>query len=91
MARFHAQDTFTIPSRDVFVIAGDVVEGQVSKGMTVHIPLNGGLSMTATITALEHISTDGPAEVGLVITANAEDRAFLTAQNIRNEDLNVTS
>ncbi len=39
MPKFHVRDTFEIPDRSLFVMAGSIVDGEVRTGMFVRIPM----------------------------------------------------
>ena len=70
MTRFLAKGMFRI-DRDgpVTVVFGDVVEGVIRKGMAVHIPLDGGLSVAVKIEAIEFVDriAERISHIGLVI------------------------
>lgn len=73
-ARFRVHDTFTLQSRRMFVIAGDIVEGTVRVGMQVEVPLNDSLSVTAPVAAVEFVDGPGPqSRVGLGIRYEDDD------------------
>ncbi len=37
MPKFHVKDTFEVPDRGLFVLAGSIVDGIVRSGMFVHL------------------------------------------------------
>lgn len=59
MPRFHVRDTFEIPDRQLFVMAGSVVEGEMRAGMFVRAPFNPSLDMTAWIHSIEFARRHG--------------------------------
>jgi hypothetical protein len=47
----------------MFVLAGDVTEGEITAGMTVHVPLNSSLSASEPIHAIELANADSGTKV----------------------------
>jgi hypothetical protein len=47
MARFRVSEPFGLASRNLFVLAGDVIDGHIAPGMKVEIPLNASTTLTA--------------------------------------------
>jgi hypothetical protein len=50
-AKFYAVGSFHLPSRNLFVIVGDVLEGSVRPGMTFAVQLNPGFAVTSNANA----------------------------------------
>ncbi len=55
MARFHVRDAFAINDQTVFVLAGFVIEGEISSGMLVRIPFHATTMMTAEIDHVQYL------------------------------------
>ena len=89
-ATFHVRESFGLESRNLFVMAGEIVEGRVASGMEVAIPLNRCLSTTLEITGLEFL--DGPDRHELCLTIKCEsweEVELLLALNVNDETLTV--
>jgi hypothetical protein len=92
MAKFHIKDTFEIEGRDIFVMAGSILEGTIRKGMFVHVQLNSAVSICEPIHAIEMVlRTGGSEDVGLCFKLDQETREFARAVNIADEVIEVTS
>lgn len=59
MPKFHVLDTFSLTTRNIVVLMGNVTEGVVDAGMIAHIPLNSATSITAPIDTIEYIDRVG--------------------------------
>lgn len=67
-ARFRVADAFSIESRRLFVLAGEIVDGVVRPGMSVLIDFNDVVQMHAPIVGVEEIRASDPRKsVGLTI------------------------
>jgi hypothetical protein len=65
---FHCDATFTIPSRQYFVLAGQIVEGNVRPGMRIIVPTPTGAVFERPIDSVSLISTaNSRGAVGLCI------------------------
>jgi hypothetical protein len=64
-ASFHVRRSFGLQSRTLFVISGDIVDGQITSGMEVDIPLNSAVSITVVVAGVEFIDRPNRHEVGL--------------------------
>ena len=53
MAKFHVRDTFAIEDKKLFVMAGFILEGEITAHMIVSIPFNSTVMMTAEIDHLQ--------------------------------------
>jgi hypothetical protein len=89
--RFHVKDTFEVPSGQIFVMAGSVVEGEISAGMFVHIPLNSLAAMTLRIHCIEAARRQDGDDVCLCFESQGKAGEFLRGLNIRNETFDVTT
>jgi hypothetical protein len=72
MAKFYIRDTFEIPTRNLFVLAGSVTEGEIEPGMLVHVPINSQLVVVAPVHSVEFARREGTEEVCLCITDGPE-------------------
>lgn len=90
MAKFHVRNTFELPERQLFVLAGSVIEGEVSKGMLIHVPFNPMLHMTERIDAVERLTGKDGISIGLCLKADRELAEFWRGTNVENEILEVT-
>ena len=83
--------TFVLKARNAFVAYGDLVEGSVSKGMVMQIPLNSSVSVAAEVSGVEMV--DGtPTGSHLALRFDCddlEDAELLNALNVAGEDLRV--
>jgi hypothetical protein len=89
--RFHVKDTFEVPSRQIFVMAGSVIEGGISAGMFVHFPLNSIDVMTVRIHCIEVARRQGGDDVCLCFEAQGKAGELLRGLNIGNETFDVTT
>ena len=91
MAKFHVKETFEIPSRDLFVMAGDLVSGTVRAGMLIHIRLNSQVATTVPIYRIEtaQLTDQRGRQFCLCVRGSAEDRQILRGMNIRDEVVDV--
>jgi hypothetical protein len=65
MARFLVRKTFSIPSRSLFVTAGEVVQGAVEVGQVVRAPL--GLdALVEGVESVLYSAADGRSDVALI-------------------------
>jgi len=91
-AKFLAVGSFLLRSRNLFVVVGDVVEGEVREGMELVLPLNGTLSVNGKITAIEYVdvSHEQRCYLGLAIACDdAEEAGIWSAMNISGETLDL--
>jgi hypothetical protein len=91
--KFFAVGSFLLRSRNLFVIVGDVVEGEVRAGMELALPLNGTLSVTGKISSIEYVdvSHQGRSYIGLALACDDPDElGFWSAMNISGETLTLT-
>ena len=54
MAKFHVRETFVIEDKKLFVMAGFILEGEITARMLVSMPFNATVMMTAEI---DHLQT----------------------------------
>jgi len=55
MPRFHVRETLALPDKSAFVLIGFVLEGEITAGMSVSLPFNAHVKMTAKIDRLEFV------------------------------------
>jgi hypothetical protein len=55
MARFHVRDAFAIQDKSTFVMAGFVIEGEITAGMLVRLPFKESMMMTAEIDHIQYV------------------------------------
>ncbi len=90
MSKFHVRDTFELPEKRLFVLAGSVVEGEIAAGMFVRVPLNPRFGVTERIHSVERIIRDGGADVALCVEANQDLVEFWRGLNVDGDILDVT-
>ena len=90
MPRFFVRDTFAINDKATFVIAGSVVEGEVAAGMSVTVPFNTSIKMSAKIDRIEVIRRPDGEVVSLCIDCSRPDEATLwEALNLKNRTIEI--
>jgi hypothetical protein len=91
MARFHVRETFAIPDKPTFVLAGFVIEGEVVAGMAVGVPFNATAKMTANIDRIEFIRRPDGDVVCLCFDCSVRDELTLwEALKIKNRSIEIT-
>jgi hypothetical protein len=91
MPRFHVRDTFAIQDKTTFVLAGFILEGEVSAGMAVSIPFNDHVKLTAKIDRVEYVRRPDGDVMCLCLGCSVPDEVTLwEALNIRNRTIDVT-
>ena len=91
MPKFHVNRTFKLPDRQLFVMSGSVLEGEILPGMFVHIPCNSSLDITARIQSIETALRQGAEDVCLCIQSDDDEADFLSGFNIRDEVIEVST
>jgi hypothetical protein len=91
MPRFHVRETFEIPDRKLFVLAGSIVEGQIRPGMFVPVPFNSSLEMTARIHSIEFARRSGGEDVCLCIESEPDALDLWRGLNIGDETFEITT
>ncbi len=91
MPRFHVRDTFEIPGRQLFVMAGSVVEGEIRAGMFVRVPLNSSLGMSVRIHCIEFSRRHGGEDVCLCIESETELAEVLRGLDFGGETFEITT
>jgi len=89
MALFHVTHTFTLENRNLFFLAGEVVDGMIRAGMDVHLRVNSGLALKLRIHSIEFARREGGEDVCLGIESDPELREVLRGFNIAGETVEV--
>ena len=84
-------DTFVIESRSLFVLSGHPMDGKVTEGMVILLPMDEDRVVEAEIESLEAINTmDHTAPIGLAIRFHdSEDLSILRELDIVGKKLEV--
>jgi hypothetical protein len=91
MPKFIVKYTFELEApRNLFFVAGEIVEGVIQIGMFVRIPLNSGLDIKLRIHNIEFARRDGGEDVCLGIKTDPNLFQTLRAMKIGNETLEIT-
>ena len=86
-AKFHCEETFTVPSRRLFVLAGEIMDGVVRCGMTIQVPTGEGTRLSCVVNSVELISTaDKWGRVGLAIEC-ADDTELQSMSDLNIRDV----
>lgn len=89
-ALFNAKASFTIPSRRLFVVSGDIVSGVVKKGMLMNVRMNSSFSMSLPIEGVEFVTKKEGGEVGLTtLCSDDNELAILQGLNIGGEQIEI--
>ena len=93
MAQFRISESFALESRNLFVLAGDVIAGRIVAGMQVAIPFNGTIALTVPIHAVGYIRrSSSREEVGLCIKyQDSEELEVWRGLNIGSEVVDVSA
>ena len=91
MSKFYVRDTFEIPDRRLFVMAGSIVDGEVQPGMFLRVAFNSALDMTARIHSIEFARRrGGEDDVCLCFEAEPDLLEIWRGLNISDETFEVT-
>jgi hypothetical protein len=89
-ALFNAKASFSIPSRGLFVISGEILSGAVKKGMTMKVRMNSSFAIPLLIEGVEVVTKTEGSEVGLTtVCRDAEELSMLQSLNIGGEQIEV--
>jgi hypothetical protein len=87
-AIFKVQQTFALTSRSLFVFAGEITQGTVQPGMSIHISLNEDATMDVPVQGVEFIRKDGAELVALTVAIEDQsDADFLQQFDVVGESL----
>jgi hypothetical protein len=90
-AKFYALGSFLLRSRNLFVIVGDVLEGEVTPGMRISIPL-GGIAVATRVASVEYVDVihEGKSFIGLAMEyEHPEELEFLMGLGVSGEVLTL--
>ena len=91
MPRFHVRDTFEIPDRKLFVVAGSIVEGEIRTGMFVRVPLNSETGMRLLIHSIEFARRQDGEDVCLCVWSGPNFTDALRGLHISGETFEVAA
>ena len=89
MPTFHVKDTFEIPTRKLFVMAGTILNGKIQAGMFVRVRCNSELDMKVRIHSIEFALRKNGEDVCLCIEADPKLAQLLRGLNIANQTVDV--
>jgi hypothetical protein len=90
MPRFHVRDTFAINDKTVFVMAGFVIEGEVTAGMLVRLPFKEKVMMTAAIDHIQFVRRpDGDVVCLCIRCATPEEVTLWEALKIKDHTVDI--
>lgn len=91
MPKFHVRDSFEIPGRKVFVLAGSILDGEIRTGMFVRVPLNSETGISLLIDSIELARHKDREEVCLCIWSGSQFAEVLRGLDIRGETFEVAA
>lgn len=95
MAVFHVKKTSLGEDQTSLVFKGKIIEGPISKGMTIEIPVTGESVVKMKVYDVVHFEKqkDEDKKVGLVVDFYnlPDDMEVILGLNIADEDLNVVN
>ena len=91
MAKFFVREAFEIPDRRIFVLAGEIVEGEVHPGMFVRIPWNSEIGMRLLIDSIEFVRRQNGEDVCLCIRSGPSFVNVLDGLNFADETFEVST
>ncbi|MCL4102049.1 hypothetical protein SAMN05720766_10848 [Fibrobacter sp. UWH9] len=95
MAVFHVKKTSLGEDQNTLVFKGKIIEGPISKGMTIEIPVTqeAVVKMKIYDVALFEKQKDDEKKVGLIVDFNGlpDDMEVVLGLNIADEDLNIVN
>src|SRR2546429_9337963 len=74
--KFYIRAAFEIPTRQLFVLAGSVTEGEVKPGMLVHVPINSQMVAVTRIDSIEFAQREGGEDVCLCLREGPETKVL---------------
>ncbi len=77
MPRFHVRDTFALGDKQLFVLAGFVIEGEIGAGMVVRLPFNARVMMSEVIDHIRHARRPDGDVVCLCLRCRSAQEAIL--------------
>ena len=90
MSRFHVRDAFAIHDKNVFVMAGFVIEGDIAADMLVRFPFKENVMMTAEIDQIQYLRRpDGDVVCLCIRCAKPEEVALWEALKIKDQTIDL--
>jgi len=90
MPRFHVRDGFAINDKSAFVMAGFVIEGEVSPGMSVRMPFSATVMMSAEIDHIQYVRRpDGDVVCLCIRCANPEEVVLWEALKMKDRTVDI--
>jgi hypothetical protein len=90
MARFHVRDAFAIHDRSAFVMAGFVIEDEITADMLVRLPFKESVMMTAKIDHIQYIRRpDGDVVCLCIRCASPEETILWEALKIKDHTIEI--
>jgi hypothetical protein len=90
MPRFHVRDTFAIRDKNLFVLAGFAIEGEIKAGMIVRLPFSPTIMMTEVIDHLQHVQRpDGDVVCLCLRCRSAQEAALWDALKIKDHTIDI--
>ncbi len=88
---FQVATPYVVKGSNLFVLPGEVVEGDVRPGMFLSVPFNSSLELTAPVHAIEYASSSADRSLSLVVKCEREEDLELWASiGLQDEDLIIT-
>jgi hypothetical protein len=92
MARFHVRDAFAINDKNLFVLAGFVIEGEIQAGMLLRIPFQPTTMMTAEIDHIQHLHRpDGDVVCLCIRCAKPEELTLWDALKLKDHTVEISA
>jgi len=92
MARFHVRDTFTVEDKSTFVMAGFVIEGEITEGMSVRMPFKENVMITSEIDHTQVIRRpDGDVVCLCIRCGTPKEAALWKALKIKDQTIEIIS
>jgi hypothetical protein len=90
MPRFHVRDTFAISDKSLFVLAGFVIEGEITAGMSVRLPFNASIMMSEVIDHIQNVERpDGNVVCLCLRCRSAEEATLWDALKIKDRTIDI--
>jgi hypothetical protein len=91
MPKFHVRDTFEIPDRSLFVMAGSIVDGDVRTGMFVRIPMFPTHGIQFEVHSIEFALRQGRDDICLCLQLGQNVTKILRDLKIADQTLEVVA
>jgi hypothetical protein len=91
MPKFQVRETFEIPDRELFVLAGSIVHGEIRTGMFVRVPLNSEAGIRLLIDTIEFTRHQNGEDVCLCIWSGPKFTEVLRGIDFRGETFEVAA